>query len=75
MAGFLLSLILDNWQAVVGILATGAAFLVGQSRAKSKHISRKAKADAKAHERINKLDPIDPADRRDIDQRLRDHSE
>lgn len=57
------------------LLALGAALGIyrkGRTDANAKHDQKKAKADEKAHDRINKLDPVRRGDDVDIDERLRD---
>ena len=64
----------EFWPQIVGgIAALGGmviVFMAGGSRANNKHEKRKAKADAKTHDRINQVTPADPVDRIDVDERL-----
>lgn len=69
----IIAIILDNWQAVVGGVGVLAVFLFGRKSANNKHKARKAKTDAKAQNRINEIEPVDRADRNDIERRLREH--
>jgi MFS superfamily sulfate permease-like transporter len=71
----IITMILDNWQAVVGGVGVLAVFLFGRKSANNKHEARKAKEDAKTQQRINEIEPVDPDDRSDIERRLREHGE
>jgi|TARA_B110000908_G_C9912943_1_gene296161 hypothetical protein len=71
----LLSLLLDNWQAVAGAFGVIGLLLFGRSSANKTHKIKKAKAHEKTHDRINQITPVDPDDRDDIERRLREHSE
>ena len=75
MMSIILGLLGDFWPYLAAAGAALAAFLgsylKGRKDANTKHIVKKAKADGKTNERINKVTPVDPADRRDIRERLR----
>ena len=71
----LLSILLDNWQAVAGGVGVLAVFLFGRKSANNKHEARKAKTDAKTQKRISEIEPVDRANRSDIERRLREHGE
>lgn len=68
-------LVAEYWQVLAAIAGAAVAYMAGRSSEKSKHIKKKAKADEKAHDRINKVQPVDADDRDDILERLRRHSE
>ena len=68
----------DFWPYIAAagaaIVAMLTAYGKGRKDANTKHIVKKAKSDEKSHDRINKVTPVDPADRSDIRERLRKHS-
>lgn len=74
-----MSIILQFWPQILAALAiiAGALGIYGEGRkdANTKHTARKAKTDAKAHDRIDGVTPVDPNNRADIVDRLRRHSE
>lgn len=70
---FLVSLALEYWPILAGAFGLVAAFLMGGSRQKLKATNRKAKADAKTHDRISKVAPRDPIDRTSVDAGLHEH--
>lgn len=77
MMSVILGLAGDFWPYIAAagaaIVAMLTAYGKGRKDANTKHIIKKAKADEKTNERINNITPVDPADRRDIRDRLRDH--
>lgn len=66
---------LEHWAAIAGAIGVVVAFIAGGSRQKTKQIKRKAKADEKAHERINQVPNVDASDRGAILERLRKHGQ
>ena len=78
MMSVILGLAGDFWPYIAAagaaIVAMLTAYGKGRKDANTKHIVKKAKSDEKSHDRINKVTPVDPADRSDIRERLRKHS-
>lgn len=76
MMSIILGLLGDFWPYVAAagaaIVAMLTAYGKGRKDANTKHIVKKAKSDEKTHDRINKVTPVDPADRRAVRERLRD---
>ena len=71
----IIALALEFWPIIAGAAGVVIAFIAGGSRQKTKQVNRKAKEDEKAHGRINKAPVIDPSNRSDIIERLRDHGQ
>lgn len=78
MMSVILGLAGDFWPYIAAagaaIVAMLTAYGKGRKDANTKHIVKKAKSDEKSHDRINKVTPVDPADRSSIRERLRKHS-
>lgn len=72
---WLVSAALEFWPIIAGAIGVVLAFIAGSSRQKTKQIKREAKADEKAHDRINKVPGVDASDRGDIIERLRKHGQ